>query len=247
MRQGTASYLLLALRSRPIFIPSSTAYTARCAPAPCYSRALAQLGAAESLTCFQVFSCIERSIAGRQATLASPACSRSVRLMIWPRFAAFVVSEGDAGHHIIATSADHSLSLPLLLSLWFFGLFNNHVSSHTVRRLVAHLTQHDRPRSYTICSLELINRGSGILRSAALSSTPAKNSVRVPLPPSTSSLLITRVRYRLQRVPISALGEFLGFWLMASGGGFAHDDFLLPTFFSFREIVSYSWSGLDQG
>lgn len=34
------------------------------------------------------------------------------------------------GHHIIATSADHSLSLPLVLSLWFFGLFNNHVIHH---------------------------------------------------------------------------------------------------------------------
>jgi hypothetical protein len=37
--------------------------------------------------------------------------------------------DGDSGHHIIYTSADHSLSLPLLLSLWLFGLFNNHVSS----------------------------------------------------------------------------------------------------------------------
>ena len=134
--------------------------------------------------------------------------------MRWPRFAAFVVSEGDAGHHIIATSADHSLSLPLLFSLWFFGLFNNHVSSHTVRHLVAHLTQHDRPRSYTICSLELINRGSGILRFAALSSTPAKNSVRVPCPPAPPrfSSHASDIDYSVCRFPLLASSSVFGSW-----------------------------------
>ena len=43
-------------------------------------------------------------------------------------------AENNSGHHIIATSADHSLGLPMLLSLWCFGLFNNHVGpAHPLR------------------------------------------------------------------------------------------------------------------
>jgi hypothetical protein len=133
-------------------------------------------------------------------------------------FVAFAVPEGAAGHHIIATSADHSLSLPLLVSLWFFGLFNNHVSFqppwYSLLRLSIKMTA-PQVIHHLFPGVDQSRLRDPAVRRAFLD-TCKEYRERV-LPSSSLSLLIALFRHRLQRVPISALGVFLSVWLLASG------------------------------
>ena len=126
-------------------------------------------------------------------------------------------AENNSGHHIIATSADHSLGLPMLLSLWCFGLFNNHVGpAHPLRpSQCCSPSSHSgyppslsRSRSIPVersCCTTRVPRHVQRIQCACTSSPPHEMCM-------VSQRLCSDIDYSVCRFPLLASSSVFGSW-----------------------------------